>query len=573
MIDQICDETLCTGCTACQNSCPCDAIVMESNHEGFYYPTIHESCVSCGHCQSICPMNSFAFSNEVNPTCYAVMADDALRKESSSGAFFPVLAHYVLDHKGVVFGAAFDESMVLRHIAIDSLQDLFRLKGSKYLQSQLGDSYEKVKSFLNENRLVLFTGTPCQVAGLKNFLGETANRNLITVDLICHGVPSQKVYDNYLKSEFPGQTVLNTNFRDKKDGWGGGYITTTTTTTTCTRSLKDSEDSYLQAFFANISLRKSCYNCQFTRLPRPGDFTMADFWGVPEEMDDGKGTSCILVNNTHAKAIFEHIKNRFLKVKTYPVTLPVTAQPQLQRSVSMHPARDDFFSAVDSMPLKETLQKTVYSPKNVGILNFHWENVNFGAVLTSFALNRFLNTNGYYARNIDYVPDFPWIPEEPENPEFDAFRKKYLPATHRVYSKGMLKELNNEFGAFCVGSDQVWRTSFHEFIQDTFEYYFLTFANSDKKLIASAASFGTDDLGVSDAEMERYKRLISRFDVLGIREASGVKICEDMGCPATQVCDPVFLFATRNMDGISRYVSVSRRRNGRCRILYSQRCA
>lgn len=544
----ICLKDKCTGCTACMNICPKKAITMQQNDEGFFYPFIDDSlCVKCGKCKLACPINKFDFLNDELPKCYAVMASDELRKDSSSGAFFPVLANFILEKNGLVVGAAFDENMVLKHTIISDSKYLYKLKGSKYLQSQLSETFSTIKNTLAQNKKVLFVGTPCQVAGLKKFLSKKYD-NLISIDLICHGVPSQKVFDNYLQSEFPNQKVINTNFRDKKNGWGSNYYTTTTTKTTV-RTLTDEDDSFLQAFFSNVSLRKCCYDCNYAKMPRVGDFTIGDFWGVPKEMNDNKGTSVVFLNNHKAKEVWKEIKSRFKKVKEYSANIPIKIQPQLNRSVSKHPAREDFFKNLSKKTLKETLNDTIFSPKNVGLLNFHWENCNFGAVLTSFALNYYLNEKGYFARNIDYIPSFPWIAGEQPNPYFDIFRKKYMPMTSRYYSGNSLKQLNDEFSTFIVGSDQVWRP---EFIKNERDAYFLSFAQSDKRLISYAASFGVDKLNMSTYDIEDYKMRISLFDAVSVRESSGVQICNNMGIEATQVCDPVFLLEKNKWNSIAQ---------------------
>ncbi len=545
---KICDLNDCTGCSACANACPVHAITMQKNDEGFLYPQIDEKkCIKCGLCQRTCPMNNFDFTNTKSPKCFAVMANDELRKNSSSGAFFPVLAEYVIGNGGVVCGAVFDDNMQLHHDFAETVDDLEKMKGSKYLQSKIGDTYSRIKDFLESDRLVLFTGTPCQCAGLHNFLNKQYD-NLIIADLICHGVPSQSVYDNYLQSEFAGQKVLNTNFRDKKDGWGNGCITTTMTNTTV-RSLHDEEDSYMQAFFANISLRNSCYHCKFARMPRVSDFTMADFWGVPKEMDDHKGTSCILLNTPKSENIFDKIKSSFTKIKEYPCSLPISIQPHLKHSVAKHPARETFFQMLTSkQPLKKALQETIYSNKNVGLLNFHWENVNFGAVLTSYALNKYLNDNGYFARNIDYVPSFPWIAEEKPNKFFDDFRRVHMPMTRHFCAGENMSELNDEFSHFIVGSDQVWR---HEFIKNDKEAYFFTFTKPNKNLISYAASFGVDKINANPDEIEDYKHMLEIFDHISVREDSGLEICKGLGINATKVIDPVFLLEKSKWDELA----------------------
>lgn len=186
--------------------------------------------------------------------------------------------------------------------------------------------------------------------------------------------------------------------------------------------------------------------------------------------------------------------------------------------------------------------------KNVALLNYHWENVNFGAVLTAYALNKYLNEDGYYARNINYYPSFPWIEGEEENPYFDEFRRKYIPMTEKLLYNNSLECCNDEFSSFIVGSDQVWRP---EFINDERDAYFLTFAGVDKKVISYAASFGVDKIEGSEFDLQDYKYRLSLIDYVGVRENSAVQICNEFNVNATQVCDPVFLLNREHWEVLS----------------------
>ncbi len=526
---------------------------MQEDKNGFFRPVVDVSlCVNCGACRKVCPQNDFEFKNLELPTCYAVSANDEMRAGSSSGAFFPLVAQYVLGQGGYVCGAAFDDNMNLRHIIISDEKELYKLKGSKYLQSRLDNTFSQIKNLLTSGKLVLFTGTPCQVAGLQCYLRRDYS-NLITIDLICHGVPSQKVFSSYLASEFPGEKIKKVNFRDKINGWGDG-ITMTVVTDKGKRSLPDEADPYMQAFFANIDLRESCYQCKFTRMPRCGDFTMADFWGIPEKYNDGKGMSCIFLNTAKSKDIFEYIRASFHFVKEFSAKLPIKVQPQLKGSVLRHSARDDFFQILDRKDIRTALDQTLFSKKNVALLNFHWENVNFGAILTSFALHEYLHKAGYYVKNIDYVPDFPWIHEEPDNAFFDAFRRKHMNFTRRYASGDSLTELNEETHAFIVGSDQVWRPGF---IKNDLDAFFFRQAGKGKKRIAYAASFGISQLNLSSLEYQEYSALLRRFDSVSVREQSGVEICSGMNIEPVQVLDPVFLLTRQQWSDLADEASVN----------------
>lgn len=554
-MDIICDSSLCTGCSACFAKCPVKvnggggkAITMLANKEGFLHPVIdNDICIDCGLCVKVCPINDFSFENVSNPDTYAIMASDEIRQVSSSGGVFSVVAEYILNLGGVVCGAAFNEDMKVEHIIIDDKKDLSKLRGSKYVQSDMGEIYYAIKKHLAKKTYVFFVACPCEVAGLQNYLGRKYE-HLITADLICHGTPSPSVLRQYLDEEFKEQKVLNINFRDKKDGWGGPYMTTTTTTTTGIFSKKDFEDSYFTAFFANISLRECCYHCHYTRLPRVADFTLGDCWGATSDIDDKKGTSVLFINNQKAQEIFDNIKESFQLTQQMPCEFHINAQPHLKHPVSAHPARTAFFKDLETMTLQESLDKNLYSNKNVALLNYHWENVNFGALLTSFALNRFLNLIGYNAQNIDYIPHFPWIKEEKPNPYFDDFRLKHLPMTRQFTNADDLVELNEYFQNFVVGSDQVWRYSF---IKDDLKAYFFEFANLDKNLISCAASFGIDDIKNDFGDkLELCRMKLAFFDSISVREQSGIEFLKDIGIDATCIIDPVFFLDIKEYNSI-----------------------
>lgn len=530
----ICRNENCTGCAACYSCCPKKAISMEPDNDGFFVPVINKDlCINCGLCVNICPANKYKFDNNNSPEVYAVMADDILRKTSSSGGAFGIIATYVLENNGIVCGAAFNDDMVVEHIMVSDKKDLYKLQGSKYVQSNNKDIYKQIKQQLDYNKLVLYSGCSCQVAGLNKFLAKKYD-NLITIDLVCHGVPSPKVLKKYLDENYPKEHILDINFRDKRqNGWG--YCTTITTTK---GKYSGQTNEYIKSFFANMSLRNCCYSCKYTKFPRPGDFTIGDCWGAKKDIDDKKGTSILILNNRKAVKIYNSLNKTFKKTKKMTLKFAKSSQPNLNYPSGKHPARKDFFNMLETNTIKESYEQNVCSVKNVALLNFHWENCNYGAVLTSVALNMFLNSKGYNAQNIDYIPTFPWIREEKENPYFDEFRRKYLPSTNKIYEYSGLVELNNYFSTFVVGSDQVFR---YPFIKHDMEAYFLNFANSDKNIISAAASFGSENVeSESKKAKELYKLYLSNFNSLSIREKSGVEFCEKLGVNAIEIIDPVF---------------------------------
>lgn len=307
-------EKWCSGCFACAASCPKGCIAMQPDEEGFLYPSVDgEKCINCGLCERVCPIikNKEKVDEPFVGKAYGAYArDEAIREKSSSGGLFTLLAAEVLRRGGVVFGAAFDESMKLSHRAIEKEEALSLLRGSKYLQSEIGDSYKQAKHFLEAGRPVYFSGTPCQIAGLRAYL-QKDYEGLITQDLICHGVPSPLVFRKYLADKGrERQGVRDISFRDKREGWHRyGYAL----------SYGDGSESFMpssgdemgQLFGKNLCLRPACHACAFKGVNRKSDITLADFWGVEKvapTLDDGKGTSLCLVHTEKGKKLFERIR-------------------------------------------------------------------------------------------------------------------------------------------------------------------------------------------------------------------------------------------------------------------------
>lgn len=275
-------EDKCTGCAACQQSCTHAAISMKENREGFLFPKINkDKCVGCGLCVRRCPeLSPIKRLDYSVQKSYAVINNE-YRKQSSSGGAFSLLAGWVIRQGGVVFGAAYDNRLTVKHIAVDTMADLCKLRGSKYVQSDVGNSYKQVKSFLANGRKVLFSGTGCQVAGLYAYLdGKRYNGQLFTIDLVCHGVPSLGAFRCYLSklSHVLGDRNIS-GFRFRKlDSWS--IIPAVQLSETKWRLLRLSENVYMDAFFEGITFRESCFHCQYCNTQRIGTFTLADFWGI-----------------------------------------------------------------------------------------------------------------------------------------------------------------------------------------------------------------------------------------------------------------------------------------------------
>lgn len=304
-------KTKCTGCGACSNICPKNAIEMQADNEGFLYPVVDETkCVDCGICEKICPvMHPKSKDAEIIAVYGALHKDEKIRIKSSSGGVFTAIAEYILSKNGVVFGAAFSEDFKsVRHIAVESSERLELLRGSKYVQSDIGGAYKQAKHFLEQGRAVLFTGTPCQIGGLKAYLGKDYEK-LYTQDLICHGVPSPavwKAYAEHLERKYADK-LYGVSFRNKKSGWKT-YSVSAVFADNAKYEQVASRDEYMRGFLSDIYLRPSCYACNFKGGKGGSDITLADFWGIENvipDLNDDKGTSLVLVNSAKG----EHLLN------------------------------------------------------------------------------------------------------------------------------------------------------------------------------------------------------------------------------------------------------------------------
>ena len=357
----------CCGCGACAQSCPKRCITMKQDEEGFLYPAVEDArCIDCGLCERVCPiLNKRSSGSEAVLAYAAYTSDDALREKSSSGGIFMVLAQEILSRGGYVAGAAFDEDLSVHHILVNDPQDLDKLRGSKYVQSRMEDTYLWVKEQLQKGRPVLFSGVSCQVAGLKAYLGKE-HEGLYTVDVLCHGVPSPKVWEKYLQEQARdhGGKPAVVSFRDKRSGWNGSSISVKFDNEAeyCRRG---SEDRYMQVFLRDICLRPSCHSCRFKDFPRPADLTIGDAWGIGKhmpELDDDRGTSVVMVNSPKGRQLWDAVAGELVyKPGQLDTLLPKDADSR--RSVRPHSNRSRFFAALDQgQSLEQLVKLTRKSP-------------------------------------------------------------------------------------------------------------------------------------------------------------------------------------------------------------------
>ncbi len=333
------EKANCCGCGTCVRICPRHCVKLVSDSEGFLYPTVCEtSCVRCGKCLKVCPMRLSAKSVSPAGVYAAVNKDESVRMRSSSGGVFSLLAEYVIARGGVVFGAAFDGDMKVVHTHAETLDGIVLFRGSKYVQSDMGSAFMDAERFLRSGREVLFSGTPCQIAGLKSFLGKDCP-NLLTIDFVCHGVPSPGIFKEYLASQ--PAPVTGVNFRDKRTGWKNYSVTVTTSSGEESQHFDD--DEYMCAFLGNLSLRPSCYRCRFRSGRSASDITLGDFWGIDKlrpELDDDKGVSLVIANNEEA----DHLL-KALGCSLAEMSLEDAARhnPSVSESVGVPASRQLFF--------------------------------------------------------------------------------------------------------------------------------------------------------------------------------------------------------------------------------------
>lgn len=307
------NKSECTGCTACKEICGHSAITMVEDSEGFFYPMIDmTSCIDCGLCRKVCPVAGPAYINTEKPDVYVnCLKSENDRKKSSSGGLFYAIAKFVISQNGIVVGAAFDGNLKLRHKAATTSAELENLRGSKYVQSNLHDIFKDIRKYLREGRFVYFVGTPCQVAGLKSLLIKKYD-NLLTSDLVCHGVPSQKMLDwhiAYREAQF-NDKILNIQFRDNEK-WGVCEICDFATRKQF-RSYSYQFSPYLFPFMYGYNYRPACYECPFAKVPRQGDITLGDFWGAKEyfpNFDASHGASAAIINSELGERIWDEIKS------------------------------------------------------------------------------------------------------------------------------------------------------------------------------------------------------------------------------------------------------------------------
>lgn len=548
MIDKV--EKLCMSCGACYNTCPESTISMEYDEKGFYTPKVnYDNCIECRSCIDVCAAIDYKSTNNDQPLVYAIAAEDNIRKNSTSGGFFPVIAKYVLENNGYVCGVAWNNKWKAEHIIIDKIEDLPKLQYSKYVQSDTNDVFMRIRDLLLDNKLVLFSGAPCQCAGLYKFLVKKYD-NLITVDFLCAGNPSPKVWKDYLEENFDISKITDINFRAKYDDWNKGttyeavdninygYI--------LENGVKKPIGAYYDAFLKYRLYHDGCLQCKYKFIPRPADFTMGDFWYFKDnkKYDSKNGLSVVLVNNSKAEKILSTIKDKFIiydKINLKGQWWKVEIGDWDKRTRE----RLEFFKHYEKGGnVTRLMESSVGRKYDVALLTM-FNIMNYGSALVAYAVNQMIESLGYTVLMID--KDINGVDyNKTDNRSMQFAKKKYNISKYYKNNESTF-ELNKIVDTFVVGSDTMWWDT-----EWAYDYAYLDFVESSKRKIAFTTSFAHETPAMDYNAQIRRKYLFNRFDYISTREESGVKILKEMfGVDSVSFYDPTLMVEKEIFDKLA----------------------
>jgi len=357
------DNEKCTGCFLCYNLCPTKVIHMEIDKDGFYSPIIDfDKCNYCGRCYDNCPTIYFENTNRTNPKIYSGWTkNEYYLANSSSGGIFPELSEYFISKfNGIVFGAAWEKFPNVRHVGVKKTSDIIKMMSSKYVQSEIGMTYSDIKKLCKVEEYVLFSGTPCQVAGLNNLVRSD---KLFTVEVLCHGIPSSKVFHNYIVEN----DIIGMNFREKKKGWENFYIRKNSSDNNKNRYKYHRFDSFFYGYLQNMYLQEICYSCPFSKLPRVGDITLGDYWGINKNKKNAKGTSLIVSNNNKGDFLLEKlIQTKLVKLETSSLADASIKNPRLVNgNLKIPRARKEILNKIDTYGFEDISKEYFFNKKTV----------------------------------------------------------------------------------------------------------------------------------------------------------------------------------------------------------------
>lgn len=435
----------CCGCGACYQSCPVDAIHMEYDEEGILYPWVNEeTCIRCGKCVRACPAIHPYHGNEEQPECYAAYGPDEIREVSSSGGIFTLAAEQILEDGGAVCGAAFNDEFELSQQVIYSKEELPKLQRSKYIQSNTKKTFQEIKKVLNEGRPALYVGCPCLVAGLRGYLGRNYD-NLYTFDLLCHGGPSPVAFRKYLKEVHGKKEVSYVGFRDKdhfKWGINDTGMTVKYKNGSQYRRMKG-EDLYYRAFTPALMVRPQCQVCNYARLPRQGDVTLGDFWGVEKydpKMTDGKGTSIVTVNSEKGAELLEKIRQKLLLLEKIDLNHILTHGQPYAKPFKTNPKRYRFLRMLRDCSFEKSLECCEENKFDFALIGMNGDS--YGEILGYYALYKTVAGRNYSVLMVKRPKETDFS-ITPLKYRLTSFANRYYPAVsvheHLQYFSGLQK--------------------------------------------------------------------------------------------------------------------------------------
>lgn len=359
-------EKDCCGCEACANICPKSCITMQPDEHGFMRPVFDEQiCIYCDLCKKACPVLSKSARNVTPKIIACKNRNEETRTQSSSGGIFSAIAEWIIANGGVVYGAAFNNELEVVHKRVDSIESLAELRGSKYVQSRIGDCLTRAKKDLNNGLKVLFTGTPCQIAALLSYLGKPYEL-LYCIEVVCHGVPSPAVFRHYLNSleAKAGARVCTFSFRDKAESWQHYSLMASFDNGTVMRQ-RGAENPYQRGFIADLYTRPSCTDCHFKNFTSGADITLGDFWGSSifgAEYNDDRGISLVCLNNSKGEQLFGAIQKDIFDLRESTLEDATRFNPCIVQSIAMHQKSKRFWKEHKDNDFEQLIARLLHVP-------------------------------------------------------------------------------------------------------------------------------------------------------------------------------------------------------------------
>lgn len=532
----------CCSCQLCFKSCPSNAIKMVEEY-GFKHAYIdEEQCNNCGLCQSLCPMLREFPQNKIEKKMLLKLKDNKLIDMSSSGGVFGELSRWIINQKGVVYGAAFNTKFNVEFIRVADRNNLYKVFRSKYVHSDISLIFENIKKDLDANKKVLLGATPCQIAAVKLFLRKEYP-NLFSIDLICHGLPSSLLWEKYTNYLSKKGKIKDVNFRyNNKKAPEKNFLVLYEANKKYNETLY--KDPYGYAFLNNIILNESCYKCNFKNSRSCADLTIGDAHGYNLQKAESKH-SLVIVNTKNGEFLLKNVMPKFNNFIEFDITFELKNNYPILHPSPKHFNREYILQNINNKTIIQLLNDAKKSnieknSKNVGILNFFYENYNYGANLVAYSLSKVVEKLGYkpYIINFDPFPPLDSITRY-RTQAFLDFRQDYLNLTPLYTSSSFLNETNDYIDSFIVGSDQVWRKTI---TKNNLKTYFLDFVNWNKNCISYGASYGTNKFEGNYNEINDCKLLLKKFSNVSVREKDAINITKELfDANSCLVLDPTLL--------------------------------